>query len=95
MPDSGAPLKMNLRPSATKIRGIQQTSERLIGFLEWGADFILALARDASLLARDDGPRGTDRRSRLTITARLTTGRFCLAVNRNKLASANNLRRWV
>ena len=55
MPDSGAPLKMNLRPSATKIRGIQQTSERLIGFLEWGADFILALARDASLLARDDG----------------------------------------
>ena len=31
MPDSGAPLKMNLRPSATKIRGIQQTSERLTG----------------------------------------------------------------
>ena len=55
MPDSGAPLKMNVRPSARKIRGIQQTSERLIGFLEWGADFILALARDASLLARDDG----------------------------------------
>ena len=39
--------------------------------------------------------RGTDRRSRLTITARLTTGRLCLAVNRNKLASADNLRRWV
>ena len=31
MPDSGAPPKMNLRPSATKIRGIQQTSERLTG----------------------------------------------------------------
>ena len=28
---SGAPSKMNLRPSATKIRGIQQTSERLTG----------------------------------------------------------------
>jgi hypothetical protein len=46
---------MNLRPNATKIRGIQQTSESLIGFLEWGANFMLALARDASLLARDDG----------------------------------------
>ena len=50
MPASGAPLKMNLRPSAREIRGIQQTSERLIGFLEWGADFILGLARGRTVL---------------------------------------------
>jgi hypothetical protein len=46
---------MNVRPNARRIAGVQRDSERLTGVFERGADFILALARDTNLLARDDG----------------------------------------
>ena len=35
MLDSGALPKMHVRRNATKLRGVQKASERLIGFLEW------------------------------------------------------------